>query len=377
MIKSFQQLDTMPKISISFFILLFCWASNIYGQSLWSGDVNNNGIVNEVDILYWAWANGATGASRPDATTEWEAQNLPALWSQNFTNGLNYAYADCDGNGMVEEDDLDVIEDNFGLQHGSLLPDGFQNGEEGKAIKLRLETENNVVALGSTVQIRLSLDNAVGSNSEFYGMALKMSYTADVLEGDDAPDFDLTENNWIYASDDEAIESITGNDVTQQAGLAITRTNQQSVPIEEGEIGLFSVVMEDIILYSQDTFLLTIDSVLLFDENFSAVAVVPDTIEIIVAKDPKEVTAQQKIIPISYQLYPNPCSEKVFLTTSIEVSDLVLVNQLGRTFPLIYERLELGQYHIDLPQLPKGIYWIKARTRKANFHFKILLLDGS
>jgi len=367
----------MPKFSISFFILLFCWVNNIYGQSLWSGDVNNNGIVNEVDILYWGWANGATGASRPNANTEWEAQNLPSAWSQDFPNGLNYAYADCDGNGMIEEDDLDVIEDNFGLQHGTSSPDGFQNGEDGTAIKLRLETDNNVVGLGSTVQIRLSLDNTIGSSSEFYGMALKMSYTADVLQGDDAPDFDLTENNWIYANDDEAVESIIGNDATQQAALAITRTNQQSVPIEEGEIGLFSVVMEDIILYSQDTFLLTIDSVLLFNENFSTVAVAPDTIEIIVARDPKEVTTQQKIIPISYQLYPNPTSDKVFLITAVELSDLVLVDQLGRTFPFIYERIGLGQYQIDLPQLPKGIYWIKARTRKTNYYFKILLLDDS
>jgi len=367
----------MPKFSISFLILLFCWINNIHGQSLWAGDVNNNGIVNEVDVLYWGWANGATGASRPDASTDWEAQNLPAAWSQDFSNGLNYAYADCDGNGMIEEDDFDVIEDNFGLQHGTLSPDGFQNGEEGQAIKLRLETDNNVVGLGSIVQIRLSIDNAIGSNSKFYGMALKMSYTADVLQGDDAPDFDLTENNWLYAGDDAVIETIIGDNDNETAGLAITRTNQQSVAIEEGEIGSFSVVMEDIILYSQDTFILTVDSILLFDDNFSSIAVVPDTLEIIVARDPKEVTAQQKIIPISYQLYPNPTSDKVSLIAAVELSDLVLVDQLGRTFPLIYERIGLGQYQIDLPQLPKGIYWIKARTRKTNYHFKILLLEDS
>jgi len=347
--------------------------NSIFGQVVWPGDVNNNGVVNEVDVLYWGWANGKTGPARSLITTNWEAQNANQIWSQRFPNGINYAYADCDGNGVVEEDDLkEAIEENFGLRHGDLLPDGFQNGSGEDAIKLSLESNETIVAEGATVQISLKLQNKLPSVRQFYGMALKLSYNASILQDDEEIDFDLQENSWLYAADDNVEQVLMENETSGQSGLAITRTNQQSVPIENGEIGKFTVVIEDIILYAVDTFVLTVDSVLLFDDQFVAVAVAPDTIKIVVAKDPKVVSVESKNKPYTINIFPNPSYGEVFLETQERITDVRLYNQYGRTFPLVVEPLQKGVYRVKMPKLTPGIYWIGARTNDKMAYFKII-----
>jgi PKD repeat protein len=82
------------------------------GPGVYPGDANNDGIVNEVDVLplgvYWR----TTGPGRPgDDLTGWFIQ--PA----NSWEELGATYADCNGDGTVNEADLSVIEANWGLIH--------------------------------------------------------------------------------------------------------------------------------------------------------------------------------------------------------------------------------------------------------------------
>jgi hypothetical protein len=44
---------------ISILVIILWTLPSASGQQVWPGDINNNGIVNNVDVLFWAVANDA------------------------------------------------------------------------------------------------------------------------------------------------------------------------------------------------------------------------------------------------------------------------------------------------------------------------------
>jgi PKD repeat protein len=82
------------------------------GLAVYPCDANNDGIVNEMDILpigvYW----GMTGPPRSDAPSFVWTRQAAQSWDDP-----NATYADCDGNGVVEMADFIAIGSNWGLNH--------------------------------------------------------------------------------------------------------------------------------------------------------------------------------------------------------------------------------------------------------------------
>lgn len=359
--------------------LLFCflvYCQSLSAQEVWPGDVNNNGIVNGVDLLYWGVAFGSSGPPRAEISTDWEAVPLLSLWAQSFPNGLNYVFADCNGDGVVDEDDFDdAIEDNFGLTQGIIQPEGYVNAQPGAAPRLRLQPDAENVGYGTIVNISLSLDDAAMPVNNFYGMALKLSYTPGILAGDDGPDFDFVENNWIAADNSYVQDLFEDNNGLGTAELATTRTNQQSIPVSPAEIGRFSIVIEDIIVGREiDTFRLQIDSIYLINNQFEIIPVVPDTAVIIISKDPKVTATEEKQALPDIKVFPNPVHDEFFLESNIALFEPYLIDNLGRVLQLEARLLREGVYHLQAPPLSSGVYWLSAKTHQGIVGRKIIFL---
>jgi hypothetical protein len=80
------------------------------GLAVYPGDANNDGIVNEMDVLplgvYWNVSGDGRG--------------MPPLWHRQASKSWTpqgATYADCNGDGLVDESDLLVIGTNWGLNH--------------------------------------------------------------------------------------------------------------------------------------------------------------------------------------------------------------------------------------------------------------------
>ena len=377
----------MKRFLAALFLLTFIQCIEIHAQVVWPGDVNNNGIVNGVDLLFWGRAFGTVGASRAEVSEEWQAFPLPAPWGQSFPNGLNYAYADCNGDGIVDEDDFDkAIRDNFGEIHGSISSDGFVNAPSNAAApKLILETNTPIVLPGSAVSIDLSLAPSNQVSNNFYGIAFSLKYEPALLEGDDGPDFDLDETNWIEADGSYIQEHFVDNKGDGTAMLAITRTNQQSIPIQSDRIGAFSIVIEDIIFGLRvDTFTLEIDSVRLIGDNFQSIPVITNKIDIIVASDTSNIKDSTAVLVSSHEqqsgdlndviIFPNPVQDRFFIQASSPIEQFVLYDQIGREIRCEPEVLGTHFYAIRCQDLPTGIYWVQMRRENRIATKKILNL---
>lgn len=340
----------------------------VTAQDVWPGDVNNNGVVNGVDLLYWGIAFGSSGPTRAMESTDWSAQPAGAPWAQNFPSGLNYAFADCNGNGIIDGEDYDnAIKENFGLTQGILSSDGFTNATAGAVPKLRMVPSATLVEEGASIDIGLFLDDSAQPLNNFYGIALKMTYTTGLLQDDDGPDFDFTEDNWLEVGDNNAQELFEDGNGSGFAELAFTRTNQQAVAVETGAIGQFRVIVEDIIVGLEiDTFVIQIDSVLIIGADFSTVATIPDSVSIIIAKDTSKLTSSTRMLTPAQlanniRVFPNPARSGFQLNSPIPVTELSLIGPLGRSVWLTPTR-SLNRRVSLPPGLPPGLYALLLRT---------------
>ena len=331
---------------------------------MWPGDINDNGVVNAVDLLYLGVAYGSAGPARAGATTDWTPQNVTTPWGQTFPDGIDYAFADCDGNGFIDIDDLDdAIEDNFGLTHGVLLPDGFANAAPGTAPKLELIPSATLVGEGAILDIALVLGTEDFPVSAFYGIAIKFSFSTGLLDDDDGLEFETNTGSWINPDGSQLLQIYEEDENSGTGQFAITRTNQESVTGGNGQIGTWSIVVEDIIVgLSVDTFRLTIDSILLVTKEMNVLPVVPDTAEIIIARDTSLVTtsvpAPTEEAPLS--VFPNPNSGTFLLISSRPIRRITLLDSYGRPAPCRITSLHERQYRVQAPGLPAGLYCLTA-----------------
>ena len=358
-------------------LLLSCF-SGAQAQVIWPGDVNNNGEVNVVDVLYLGVAFGETGPTRPGATTDFVGQAAGLPWTRNFPNGLNYAYADADGNGIVNEDDLDEgIDDNYGLQHGVVTGDGYVSAQPGTGPALRLVPTAGVVQTNAVIDIDLFLGEAGAPLESFYGIALQLSYR--MAKGSDIDDLEFDEANapWYDPSETASLTYYFEDDDENRSALAITRTDQTTVS-GEGPLGRFSVVIEDIIANETvDTLIVAIDSILLVtDEELTPRGVAPTQTRVIVADDPGSVTATHEPgeppVTRTWQVWPNPVRSRCQVIGPTDIAGWQLIDLMGHTYPLAPEHAAAGSYTLRLPpRLPPGVYFLRAWTPRGLWQEKI------
>ncbi len=355
-----------------------------WSQELWPGDVNNNGIVNGVDVLYIGLAFNAIGPERSDDSEDWAPVVIDQLWDQSFPDGINFAFADCNGDGVIDDNDISVVEDNFGLTHGELTDDGYASGLPGIDPPLTLTPSTDRAEPGNQVDLNLTLGTEEAPVHDFYGLTFQFSFTADLVDRDDEDDDDSEieyeddeVSTWIARFQDDDLEALLVADAATGTGdFAITRTDQQPIAMGQGPIGLFTIVIEDIVVGLEQPRPLEfrIDRIRLIDTSLQTTAITPDTTSILIARDTSQITtAGGHVLPGKYRVdvFPNPARGSVFVKTNGNLDDLDVFDLLGRKVPIQWER---GTVHrVSLLDRRSGTYWLRIRidgeieTRKITF----------
>jgi len=199
---------------------------------VYPGDFNQNGLVEVSDLLFWGLAAGESGEARPNSSTAWSAQDCPE-W-QNFINGVNSKHQDGNGDGMVNDLDISVLTQNYGL--GTINSNAFNIGSP---IRYKLEPISSVknddeITLIYELQVESLIDQPISA----HGFACTINFN-DLPVNDLDVDFsnsclDNTENIDIY--------DISNN----KLNIAITKSDKNNQLCSE-PLGRVVVVTEDVI----------------------------------------------------------------------------------------------------------------------------------
>jgi hypothetical protein len=89
----------------------------VTGPGVYPGDTNNDGVVNEVDVLplgiFWSW----TDLARDSLGIDWTIKPVKQPWSDRAAT-----YADANGDGVIDLKDLVAISANWGKTHAYAHP---------------------------------------------------------------------------------------------------------------------------------------------------------------------------------------------------------------------------------------------------------------
>ncbi len=333
-------------------------------KGVYPGDVNDNGIVSGKDVLYLGLAYGSKGTARSNATINWDAQHA-SDWSKHFKSGINYKYADCNGDGIADSNDLAAIHANWSESHSKTASD--TTSIPGNA-QLYMVANSDTFYPGENVQFKIYLGTSSNQASNVYGVDFSYQFTPGSIQ---SGSMNLTVNQsncWLYGSDGPTavmpfLQADYANDV---ASVAITRTVLPSVS-GYGEIGVLGISINDNVGGKRSgTMPLTYGFT-----NSDAIS--GDGSDIALTTENKTIYMQNNTLGIKaavhmavpVDIYPNPVTGDLLNIDlhSLKSDHIIIVDMLGKTvFSSVQQNSGLTQ--LQLPSLSSGIYILKVATQQ-------------
>lgn len=249
---------------------------------VWPGDASDNGVVDEADLIFWAYAYGTKSYERPAASLNWVGQPMGPSWPDTFPNGMNFAYTDMDGDGRVAGRDLQALLSNFHRTRVPaqqtdpwVRPDTSGNHEATLRLMpagIQLRPEGRVLLLDVVINGR------EGVYEKFQSVSLRATVTAGLLADHRYYSPEIDETSLLSAKQLLRITEV--DSTTHQLALSITAINHVNRAVN-GAIARLELPLAS--NFDAETFgeaRVVVDSLLFVDANFLPHAVASETLVI-------------------------------------------------------------------------------------------------
>jgi len=327
--------------------------------NVWPGDANNDGRVDINDLLSIGVAYGYTGPKRANATTNWTAQPCND-WSSAFKNGMNEKFADCNGNGTIDSNDVSIIALNFTKPHFKALAPASGSPTDPP---LTVKFSRDSVQAGDSVTAVISLGSSSIKASNVYGVTLSVNYGAYMLDPKSiSTDF---AKSWLGSIHKNMVALIVNDSVNRVLHIGLTRTDHNNMS-GEGEIGLVSIYMPDNVAGKREVkqyFNMQILDYKSISANEDTISLNPTGDSALVYEYKAGIT-NTSMKNAGLNIYPNPAKRIINVQ-----ADNTLINSISITGvmgKIVYQSLNDGAIEITVPvsTLPPGVYIIQVITPK-------------
>ncbi|MEM9548198.1 MAG: T9SS type A sorting domain-containing protein [Bacteroidota bacterium] len=341
---------------------------------VWPGDVNNNGRVEANDITYLATMAGdviANANRRDRISTEWRGFNSEP-W-QTEKSGIDYRYADVNGNGEVNLWDIALLTENFRLTNEiyEKEPDNIPSFDErGLSVDILFNEEISPVngILNKIARARIMLgDEDLMISEPIFSLSFDLLIDTEIVHfspwyfNDNHEIFDRLEHH--YELKDSNSDPLPIADVFNYSERQSFVSFQMNEPIEQGGELLENITIAAHNLgYTQNPngeeyTKIEIVNVLALDKEGNQIDLGIRSVDSVLVKDlildPSLNTDNETDQPIS--VFPNPTRDKlsVHLQNS-SAGRLEIRNMQGR---LIEKRtMNSSEYQLDTSGWENGVY---------------------
>ncbi len=333
----------------------------IANDCVWSGDSNNDGVVDEFDLLPLGYCIGSTGSSR-DISNDWQG-TYSDDWLQDFmASSVNAKYVDANGDGVLNFDDVSLINQNFGQTHNIISDEAPDLSN----IPLSFVPRSTVVDSGDWLLVDIVLGNEQNLISDIQGISFQLNIPHYLIDSSSLF-IDYDQNGW-FTNQSPTLET-TFQPIEGQIHTSFTRTGNQGV-IGEGIIGTLGFIVEDElngfrIGEDQEYFDFEIRStnVRSMDINGNSIGLESSKSTVSLRLDSSSESDENDDELI---LYPNPASSQVTifnnsdrLVESIVVFDIM--GKLVKSNSFSDESIQ-SYFIIDIDELPTGLYIVQIQS---------------
>lgn len=323
------------------------------------GDANSDGIVNITDVLYVGISYGAIGPLRNDTSTAANfSPSVPWLQSNgvaNLPSGINIQHSDCDGNGIIDRQDVLVIGRNYNRRSNK---SGIAECVDVNDIPLYFTVPDSI-PVGTAVSVEVNLGNSQIPAQDVYGIAFSVNYDSELIEpGTLSLDYD----NSLFGTQNEIIFLEKDIEDESKVETAVSRIDQTEQTIA-GKIGTLNFVMEENL--AQKTYLTAI-----LNLSFADITLIKSdesTLPVCAYIDSSVV--YEKLLSsgngAEYEkqifIYPNPANDflRIDFPTS-EAYEISVLNVFGKE--LVYENNAGETFTLNTSLLSKGVYFLAIRN---------------
>ncbi|MCH8566869.1 MAG: T9SS type A sorting domain-containing protein [Balneolales bacterium] len=325
--------------------------------TVWPGDTNNDGEVNEADVLplgiYW----NQTGPVRENASTDWVGQEA-LVWDP-----VEATFADTDGSGRVNQTDLLAI----GLNFGQTVNDADEESEVPPLASFFLPALNE----GDVATITLRTADLLNIQG--------VSFMAEVF-GASAESFTLTKGialEWAdeWKQDNRLLEFDLLKDY-EVSGAKVHKGPTDAV--SASEFISFTVTAEQNWSSSAE---LLIHRFSVVNENNATVTIDEIDAEITIELATSSETTELPLETALFQNYPNPFNPTTnirFDLSDNKVVTIEVVNILGQRVAILADRQQMAAgthtQMFDASRLTSGVYLIRMTAGEQSFTRKMMLV---
>jgi PKD repeat protein len=333
---------------------------------VWPGDNNGNRKANVADLLNIGLGYFNEGIPRPNAVMAWQPQLAPN-WEQNTNHNVNFKHLDSDGNGKINELDVNPIQ--LFYQKLEATPAAKYPGKP--ELSLRFLKDTIVLDPNTQATLDISAELYVGKATQpvqnLYGLSLALKYPTDVNPNAIA----YYTGEQFFGQSNQILWLQKNHFGSKQLDLGFVRKNLAGVNgygrIAQVNLQSDIIIILDIIERTS----LPIIPFTLEPMNINAIDEEGNPLQISAPINPDTVWI--KVLPLTsstngieqkeVRTYPNPVTDafKVFVPAATQ--QLTLYNAMGQPVRQIArtEKSE-GLVEVEMGNLPKGVYTLSVRT---------------
>ena len=338
---------------------------------VWPGDADANHIVDNTDLLTIGLAYDSTGPVRAVQGIVWQG-DVAANWADSFTSytpALNYKYADCNGDGIIDASDTVAIMANYSLTHAKTGPmlSPWRNGVP--AIKAVVSPDTAYT--GDTLTVTFVVGDTNTTVNNLYGLAFRYNFDPLVVDSTFPSRMGFLPTSWIGTPSQKiSINKIFST--TGQIQAAVTRINHTSVS-GHGAIATatFKITTDNISgkNYSYYTNKWSITDVIAIDQYGDPIPLNAGADSSIVGFYPNGI---HEVTTETLRIQPNPARDKVMVSAGNTINEISLSNIMGQQ--VMSSNTANGRsVSIDVSGLESGVYVVQVKTDKGTGIAKLII----
>jgi len=331
------------------------------GDRVYPGDSDDNGQVDAWDVLQIGLAYDFQGTPRPNGSMDWFGHTSDD-WSDILSNNVNAKHADCNGDGVVDEADIDAIQMHYGKFHsGQVSYDPLINTNESYPISLQGPT---TLVPGTLVTMDVLLSDANQPMNDVYGIAFAIEGPASFVQPNS---FNITmADSWLGTTE----EVLTMTKTFPQMGrIELAMVKKDHLPASGyGKIASISFVVSDEINSTNgDPLSLVLTDIQTITSDGTHLIVENEPIDVILSTD----TPASETVNDAISTYPNPARDQMFIQANgLDIEQVTLFNSAGRRLQVWRER---GINQISLGAFQAGLYLLEVQTNEGVGVKKVVL----
>lgn len=330
------------------------------------GDTDVDEAANVYDLLPIGVAFGSEGPPRTlndvaFPSNAWEPQYSPD-WGLETISGIDYKHIDCNGDGTVDDGDMQAIEDNYAAP--SSVFQVTANGEP--YFWLEFDWDTIVINDNTPAFITLEADLMAGFPDrpfdDLRGFALQMDYPEDyVLEGGGV-EVDYNDNSFFGSSNDILW---MGKDRTQGGVMDVGFTRKSAFGNGFGKVADVSfVIIGDVIPRSEYA--------VPFDVNINGVVAVNQEGAQLTLDQPIEpatliilnqttTNTSVEVLNQEVSVFPNPAGDNLWLSFGeLRGEKIEVFNSLGQSID--EQVVDSTPFQMDVSEYAEGVYLLHVHT---------------